>query len=284
MINLVIERLKEREKELNCLYEVEKLLKKESASIEDILQGLTEILPPGWQYPTICEVRITYEDKIYKTEDFKQTEWMQYEEIIVDNNIVGRIEVVYIQFIKLINDSQFLPEEQKLLHTIAGMLSNYIFFKKLKHTLSFIKSENKKIDDKSNVLLSSTSDEHWKWRLKMSKLIASHLTKEEFGVEALYVIGSTNEAIAGPASDIDLLVHFTGNDNQKQKLLSWMEGWSLCLTEMNYDKTGYRIKEGLIDLHIVTNEDINMKSSYAVMINSVHNPAKRLRLANEKNR
>ncbi len=280
MRNILLERLKEREKELNCLYEVDKLLKDDKADIEKIFKGLLRIIPLGWQYPTICEVRITYDNKVYATEDFKETEWLQYEEIVVDNNIIGKIEVVYTQFIRLIDESQFLPEEQKLLGTIAGMVSNYIFFKKLKKTVSLIKTENKNIEGNSAKILSSTSDEHWKWRMKISEIISSKISKERFGIQAIYVIGSTKEASAGPSSDIDLLIHFNGNEKQKQQLLAWIEGWSLCLSEMNYLKTGYKIKGGLIDLHLITDEDINKKTSYAVLINSPDNPAKQLNIPN----
>ena len=34
----------------------------------------------------------------------------------------------------------------------------------------------------------------------------------------------------------------------------WLEGWSLCLSEMNYLRTGYKT-EGLLDVKIVTDAD-----------------------------
>jgi len=96
---------------------------------------------------------------------------------------------------------------------------------------------------------------------------------KRFGVKALYIIGSTKNATAGPASDIDLLVHFEGNAIQELELKAWLEGWSFCLSEMNLIKTGYKT-DGLIDLHIVTDEDIQNKTSFANMIGAISDSAR----------
>ena len=109
----------------------------------------------------------------------------------------------------------------------------------------------------------------------MAERIAASLDPKRFGVVALYVIGSTKNATAGPASDIDLLVHFAGSDDQRKDLLSWLEGWSLALAELNYQRTGYRV-DRLLDVHIVTDEDIAQRSSFAVKIGAVTDPAKPL--------
>ena len=120
-------------------------------------------------------------------------------------------------------------------------------------------------------------DEHWRWRMQMVRQIAAQLDGQRFGVKAFYLIGSTKNAIAGPGSDIDLLIHFTGSDIQKEELLLWLDGWSRCLAEMNYLRTGYR-GEGLLDVHLITDEDIRKKTSFAVKIGAVTDPAKELTL------
>ncbi|MCD6379334.1 pyruvate, phosphate dikinase, partial [bacterium] len=121
----------------------------------------------------------------------------------------------------------------------------------------------------------------WTWRLKMAKQIASQLDSERFGVEGFYVFGSTKNASAGVASDIDILIHFRGSDIQRKELLLWLEGWSLCLDEMNYIKTGYR-SGGLIDTHIVTDEDIENRTSFAVKIGAITDAALLLPMMNKK--
>jgi len=121
----------------------------------------------------------------------------------------------------------------------------------------------------------SSSDGSWIWRFKMAEYIASQLDGERFGVEGFYVFGSTKNATAGLKSDIDILIHFRGSEAQRKKLETWLEAWSLCLDEMNYLKTGYRTG-GLLDVHIVTDEDIANKTSYAVKIGAVTDAARQL--------
>ncbi|MBD3337446.1 MAG: pyruvate, phosphate dikinase, partial [Candidatus Eisenbacteria bacterium] len=118
---------------------------------------------------------------------------------------------------------------------------------------------------------------YWRWRMQMAERIAEEIDAERFGVVALYVFGSTKNAAAGPGSDIDLLVHFRGTEEQRRDLECWFEGWSLCLDEMNFLRTGYRT-DGLLDVHIVTDEDIENRTSYAVKIGAVTDPAKELPL------
>jgi len=121
-------------------------------------------------------------------------------------------------------------------------------------------------------------DEHfWRWRLYMVEQIARELEPDKFGVVNLYVLGSTKNATAGPSSDIDILVHFRGSPEQLDLLSNWLEGWSLCLGETNYMQTGYRTG-GLLDVHIVTDEDIANKTSWAAKIGAVTDAARPLKL------
>jgi hypothetical protein len=120
-------------------------------------------------------------------------------------------------------------------------------------------------------------DEHWRWRYRMAQRIAEQLDPRKFGVEAFYLIGSTKNASAGPGSDVDLLLHFTGTEDERAELMLWLEGWSRCLAEINFLRTGYRC-EGLLDVHLVTNQDIAERSSYAVKIGAITDPARELPL------
>jgi predicted nucleotidyltransferase len=121
------------------------------------------------------------------------------------------------------------------------------------------------------------TDDHWTWRLRMAEIIAAKMNPTLFGVKAFYVFGSTKNATAGPGSDIDLLIHVQGTAEQQKKLDLWLEGWSLSLAETNYLRTGYR-SDGLLDVHLVTDKDIVNKSSFAVKIGAITDPARKLPL------
>jgi Nucleotidyltransferase domain. len=124
------------------------------------------------------------------------------------------------------------------------------------------------------------AEDHWRWRLRMAQRIAADLAPGRFGVQGLYVFGSTKNASAGPGSDVDLIVHFRGTEVERRELELWLEGWSLCLAEMNFLRSGYR-SEGLLDVHIVTDEDIERQTSFAAKIGAITDAARPLRLGPE---
>jgi pyruvate, water dikinase len=132
------------------------------------------------------------------------------------------------------------------------------------------------VPEKKTEMLHLT-EEHWRWRLRMAEYLAAQLDGERFGVKALYIFGSTKNATAGPGSDIDLLVHVDGDVEQRHALEAWLEGWSLCLSEMNYLRTGYET-EGLLDVHYVTDADITVRTSWASKIGAITDPARPLGL------
>ncbi|HRZ21572.1 MAG TPA: nucleotidyltransferase domain-containing protein [Bacteroidales bacterium] len=112
----------------------------------------------------------------------------------------------------------------------------------------------------------------------MAQLIADKMDLDRFGVKAVYVLGSTKNATAGWGSDIDLMIHVEDNLDKIEKLKSWIEGWSYCLDEFNHFLTGQRTGVGLIDLHLITDQDVREKTSFAVKINAVDDPARALRI------
>ncbi len=133
----------------------------------------------------------------------------------------------------------------------------------------------------ADTLVSAPPEAHWRWRLRMAERIAEELDAARFGVKALYVFGSTKNATAGPNSDIDLLVHDGGAGRKRTELSLWLDGWSRSLAEMNYLRTGYR-SEGLLDVHYVTDRDIERQTSFAAKIGAVTDAARPLRQGGSK--
>ncbi len=120
-------------------------------------------------------------------------------------------------------------------------------------------------------------EDGWKWRHYMAEQIAKQINMEEFSVKGIYLFGSTNNCTARLNSDIDLLIHFDGTNEQKERLDDWLQGWSLALSEMNYIRTGYKL-DGLLDVHYITDKDIINRTSYAIKIDSIYDPAYPLRI------
>lgn len=125
------------------------------------------------------------------------------------------------------------------------------------------------------------AENHWRWRLRMAEQIAAAADPERFGIRGLYVFGSTKNATAGPQSDIDLIVHVDGSPEKRRELELWLDGWSRCLAEMNYLRTGYRC-DGLLDVHYITDADLAARTSYAAKIGAITDAARPLPLGGDR--
>jgi hypothetical protein len=69
----IIKNLQEREKELNCLYNVEEILNT-TEDVKKALQAIITVIPPGWQYPEYCQVSIRHLEQEYHSPKFWPTE------------------------------------------------------------------------------------------------------------------------------------------------------------------------------------------------------------------
>lgn len=123
--------------------------------------------------------------------------------------------------------------------------------------------------------------EDWKWRYNFAEKIAAKIDPDFYGVEAIYLHGSTKNANANATSDINLIVHITGDSEKKKLLQAWFEGWNLALSEMNYLRTGFKVKK-ILDVAYVTDDDILNKTSYAKKINAITDAAKPLVMKTKK--
>jgi len=131
-IDSLLHDLGERAKELNCLYKVQELLGAPGATLDEICQGIVKVLPPGWQYPDVCEAKITYNGTSYQTPGFAESPWVQSTKVVVQDEIVGKISVCYTEERPASDEGPFLKEERKLINTIAEQLGFYVLHQKLR--------------------------------------------------------------------------------------------------------------------------------------------------------
>jgi hypothetical protein len=111
--------------------------------------------------------------------------------------------------------------------------------------LAYLTGGQQDMQDSSALPPDGTSDLHfaaeqWRWRLRMAVRLGKATDPERFGIVGLYLIGSTQNRTADASSDLDLLIHFKGNQEQREALNIWLEAWSTCLDETNYLRTGYK--------------------------------------------
>lgn len=148
----------ERIKELNCLYGISRLVEKENVSLNDILQGVVNLIPPAWQYPAVTCARINLEDKQYKTSNFKETRWQQTESVIVNGRQVGTLEIYYTEEKPFAYEGPFLKEERDLIHGIAERLGRIIESKIAESTLKKLYNREQKLYKKLQIEMQNRID------------------------------------------------------------------------------------------------------------------------------
>ena len=134
-IQQVLENLNERNKELSCIYRVDELLRQFNLSVEEILKELCVIIPEGYRFSDICKVSITYNGIEILSNGYKNTDLMQWADIRHEAKTTGRINVCYIKPLWL-EKGVFLPEENRLLHTISQKLSDHLMYRKLREMIN----------------------------------------------------------------------------------------------------------------------------------------------------
>lgn len=118
--------LGERVKELSCLYGISKLIMTTGVSLDEILQGTVNLIPPAWQYPEITCARINLGEKDFRTENYRESHWKQTADIRVHGEDSGYVEVIYLEGKPEIAEGPFLTEERNLIDAIAERLGRVV--------------------------------------------------------------------------------------------------------------------------------------------------------------
>jgi GAF domain-containing protein len=119
--------LGERVKELNCLYGLSHLVEQPGVSLDEILQGTLDLLPPAWQYPEITCARLVLDGREFRSENYTGGVChRQAAEIVVNGRPSGTIEVCYLEERPQEDKGPLLAEERSLLDAIAERLGRII--------------------------------------------------------------------------------------------------------------------------------------------------------------
>lgn len=121
-IDKIVHDMTERIKELSCLYGLSQLVEQNDNSLDCIFQGLVDLVAKSWQYPKITCARVIFEGAEFKTDNFRQTPWVQSADICTGNKKSGVVEVYYLQECPQSDEGPFLEEERKLLDALVERL------------------------------------------------------------------------------------------------------------------------------------------------------------------
>ncbi len=127
--------LKKRIKEMDCLYSASRILDTKDYSFNEKMNQIVEIIPSSWQHTSITCTAITIDGKLYHTENYNDSHWKQTKEITTDGEVVGKIEVCYLEEKDEQYEGPFLMEERRLINNIAEQIGMFLESEKAEKAL-----------------------------------------------------------------------------------------------------------------------------------------------------
>lgn len=111
--------LSKRIDELDCLNDLGREIA-ETPPIPELLQWVTERIPPAMKYPALCQVAIEYKNRVYGQPAAIELPCQIVNALRIGGEFIGRIYIAYTE------KREFLDEESALIGGIASRLSGYI--------------------------------------------------------------------------------------------------------------------------------------------------------------
>jgi len=115
--------LRERVKELTCLYGIAQIAGRPGMSLDEVLQGVVELLPCAWQYPEITSARITRDGSVHQTVGFQEAGQKQTAEIVAGGRPRGAVKIVYAEQKPELDEGPFLKEERNLIDEVSRQIA-----------------------------------------------------------------------------------------------------------------------------------------------------------------
>jgi signal transduction histidine kinase len=118
--------LRERVKELACLYSIARVVEDSTGDVEEALEQIVRILPPAWQFPEVAVARITLDGHAYSPGDFEAARSRQVAKIVVNGRSRGEVEVGYVEDVQHVVNGPFLEEEEQLIRGVARKIGAFL--------------------------------------------------------------------------------------------------------------------------------------------------------------
>lgn len=182
-------KLQERIKELQCLYDISTIGANPGASLDQIIQDITERIPTAFQHPEHTCVRTTIGNMATQTVNFEPCRWRLDTAIAFDEKVIGSLEIGYIAS-QLHDTPPFLDEEKKLLQEIATRIGIIVHGNTLKDAIKQSEKKYRTLVDNAHVgIVQST--------VEGELLYANNTALRMFGYESL---GEAKAVRAAPAA------------------------------------------------------------------------------------
>lgn len=263
--------LRERVKELDCLFEVAKILVYPEISVSAALERIAAIIPKSFSRPEETQVSIAYRGDIYTAGAGGVRHDSIREELLVRGEAIGTIEVGIVRAGDG-QESRILPEERRLLSGIADLAAAVVQRIASEH---FLAEAAEELSDKNAALreiLFQIESEKRRYLRELCGLVESRLSvlveetpglSEEHGRKAMdelrHELDQFTTARAPRAAD--LLVTLSPREVQvcdyiRRGMSNKEIGELLSLSPMTVEKHRHSIRKKLG----LTNTDVNLYS------------------------
>jgi signal transduction histidine kinase len=140
---LAADALKERVKEINCMYSISEFAERQELSISEVIQLIVDAIPPAWQYPEVTCSRVVIDGADYRTTNFAPTGEDQRQVISVGGETVGHVEVRYLAPRPPSFEGPFLREERSLINAIASRIGEIIEKRRVDAAIAATNAKNR---------------------------------------------------------------------------------------------------------------------------------------------
>jgi PAS domain S-box-containing protein len=118
--------LNERNKELNCLFSISRLIGDPELNVDDIMTGAIRFLTKAFQFPDKVCGAITLSENTYASSPFQPSEHHLSQDILVKNRKLGSIDIYSAPDTPLTDGAPFLEEEKALIESVALRLGHAV--------------------------------------------------------------------------------------------------------------------------------------------------------------
>jgi two-component system NarL family sensor kinase len=162
--------LRERVKELNCLYGISHLAQNRELPLEELIRQVGELVCASWQYPEITCARIRIGSQDSTTRNFRQSPWSQSSPISIQDERLGEIEVLYLEERPQSDEGPFLREERHLIDAVADKLGRLVQANRTEAHMRMLSRELIKAQENERLRIATELHDHLAQDLASLKL------------------------------------------------------------------------------------------------------------------
>lgn len=235
------EKLRERIKELRCLYEVSSVLRNRSEDKKDTFEKICHILKQAWRFSEAAIVELDLDTYFVETKKIPEATVFQASEIMVFGQNKGYLKIHYPS--PPYTSEDFLEEEEKLLNKVAEEISSF-YEMQLRQAQEEILQRTAQRNDRLSILGEITAGIAHELNtplgniLGFAELISNHTTDEAVKSDLSKII----KAAIFSREVVKKLMFFACEMPQKMEYIKIepVISQALSLLKPNFEKAGVR--------------------------------------------